>query len=212
MKDVTTLIFDLEGVIIDSEPLWSEADNEFLRRHGVPNNAEETKHLMMGTGLVDGAKLLKQLYGLDGEPEELARERREIIKELFKKEIDFVPGFLEFFEAKVKNYPRAVATSLERDFIAAVDARLHLTDMFGDHIYSIEDIGHISKPNPDIFLHAAKQLGVEPAECLVFEDAPNGVAAAKAAGMRCVAITNSVTRERLAGATQIVDAYSEIKL
>ena len=206
------LIFDLEGVIINSEPAWEEADTEFLRRRNIKYDLEEVKSMVMGRSLVDGARALQAAYGFSGEPEALGQERREIARECLKADITFMPGFMEFFTATASKYPRAIATALERDFLAAVDAKLHLSDMFNGHVYSIEDIGFIGKPNPDIFLYAAKQLGADPATCLVIEDAPNGIAAAKAAGMRCVAITNTVSRERLAGADQIVDTYSAIEL
>ena len=212
MADITTLIFDLEGVIINSEPVWEGADNEFLQRRGIVYDIEEVKPIVMGRSLVDGIRMLQQKYGFGGNPEELAKERRELAREHFKQDIGFMPGFKEFFAATASKYPRAIATALERDFLAAIDAKLHLSEMFNGHVYSIEDIGFVSKPNPDIFLYAAKHLGADPAECLVIEDAPNGVAAARAAGMRCAAITNTVSHERLVGADQIVDTYAAIVL
>lgn len=212
MNNIKTLIFDLEGVIIDSEPIWDDVDTEFLRRRGIKFAREKSKHLMMGKSLADGAKVLMEVYGFSGDPEALGAERREIAKELFEKEVEFMPGFLKFFQSTARNYPRAIATSLERHFLNAVDAKLQLVKMFDGHIYSIQDIGYISKPDPAIFMHAAKQLGAKPAECLVIEDAPNGVAAARAAGMRCVAITNTVSRDRLVGADQIVDTYADIHI
>lgn len=212
MTEITTLIFDLEGVIINSEPVWEEADAEFLQRRGIAYNIEEVKSVVAGRSLVDGARELQKLYSFDGDPEAMGLERREIARECFKQDVGFMPGFLEFFAATASKYPHAIATALERKFLAAVDAKLHLSEMFDGHVYSIEDIGFIGKPNPDIFLYAAKHLGADPSECLVIEDAPNGVAAARAAGMRCAAITNTVSRERLAGADQIVGKYSEILL
>lgn len=212
MTKITTLIFDLEGVIINSEPIWEEADTEFLRRRNIAYDIEEVKSMVMGRNLVDGARELQKAYGFEGDPEAMGRERREIARECFKQDVGFMPGFTEFFEATASKYPRAIATALERDFLATIDAKLHLSEMFDRHVYSIEDIGFISKPNPDIFLCAAKHVGADPAECLVIEDAPNGVAAARAAGMRCAAITNTVSRERLADADQIVDKYSDILL
>jgi beta-phosphoglucomutase-like phosphatase (HAD superfamily) len=212
MQDIKFLIFDLEGVIINSEPAWEGVDNEFLRRRNIPYDIEEVKPLVMGRSLVDGARALQEKYGFDGDPEALGQERRDLAKVHLQAEIDFMPGFMEFFTATASKYPRAIATALERDFLAAIDAKLHLSEMFNGYVYSIEDIGFISKPNPDIFLYAAKNLGADPDECLVIEDAPNGVVAAKAAGMQCVAITNTVSKERLVGADQIIDTYSAIVL
>lgn len=160
------ILFDLEGTIIDTETIWDECSTEFLRRHGHTYNLEETKHLMMGRTLEEGAAILRDHHGFEGNPKELAQERREIFGEL------------------------------------------------GEHIYSIADIGFLAKPKPDIFLYAAKKLGVDPASCLVLEDAPHGVTAARAAGMDCAAVTFSTTRERLtaAGADQVVDAFDQITL
>lgn len=210
----TAILFDLEGTIIDTETIWDECSTEFLRRHGHAYNLEETKHLMMGRTLEEGAAILRDHHGFTGDAKALAQERREIFAELLEKEVQFEPGFEDFF-AKIKSdYPVAIATSMERPFLAKVEHHLHLSEYFGEHIYSIADIGFIAKPSPDIFLYAAKKLGVDPASCLVLEDAPHGVTAAKAAGMDCAAVTFSTTRERLtaAGADQVVDAFDQIKL
>lgn len=212
MQDIKFLIFDLEGVIINTTPAWEAVDIEFLERRGMSYDEEEVKSIVSGCSLVDAALGLQKRYGFAGDPGTMEQEMRELARKHLRTDIEFVPGFMEFFTASVSKHPRAIATGLEREFLAAVDARLHLSEMFNGHVYSIEDIGFIGKPNPDIFLYAAKHLGADPAECLVIEDAPNGVAAARAAGMRCAAITNTVSKERLAGADQIVDTYSEIVL
>lgn len=208
------LLFDLEGTIIDTEAIWDECSTEFLRRRGHTYNPHATKHLMMGGTLEKGAAILRDHYGFAGDAQELAQERREIFGDLLERDIEFVAGFEEFFTTVRDKYPVAIATSMERPFLARVERHLKLSGYFGNHIYSIADIGFVAKPSPDIFLYAASRLSVNPDKCLVFEDAPHGVTAAKAAGMDCVAITTSTTRERLetAGADQIVDLYSEIRL
>jgi HAD superfamily hydrolase (TIGR01509 family) len=210
----SAIIYDLEGTIINTEVLWDEAAIEFLKRHGHVYDHLATKHLLMGRTIEQGAVILRDHHGFDGEPAGLARERREIITKLMERDVEFMPGFKEF-HAKVRGeYKTAIATSKEREFLFKVDRGLKLHQYFGDQIYSIADIGFIAKPEPDIFLHAAKMLGAEPAKCLVIEDAPNGVLAAKAAGMDCVGLTGSTTKERLAaaGADQVVDHFSQIKL
>lgn len=103
MKGIQFLIFDLEGVIIDTEPIWAEADAEFLKRRGISYNSEEVKPIVMGCNLVDGAQMLQQKYDFGGDPEELGRERREIVKELFKQNIGFMPGFLDFLNQPPAN-------------------------------------------------------------------------------------------------------------
>lgn len=212
MNSLKAIIFDLEGTIIDTEPIWDECAVEFLRRHGRVYDREATKHLLMGGSITGGAALLRDQYQLEGDVETLGQERRDIFEQLLQREVTFIPGFETFYDHVKTQYKTAIATSMERRFIKDMDGRLHLTRLFQGQVYSIEDIGFIAKPNPDIFLHAAKQLDVDPAHCLVIEDAPHGVEAAHRAGMQCTAITITTTRERLSPADQIVDHYSEIDL
>lgn len=210
---ITAIIFDLEGVIIDSErKVWEQEATEFLRNHGHVYNRDEVKHLLMGKTLEEGIVILQQHHGFTGNVKVLAQERRDIATRLFKEEVTFIPGFQDFYKNISKKYKIAIATSLERPFLEAIDAYLHLTTLFNNHVYSIADIGYISKPNPDIFLYAAKQLRVEPKNCMVIEDSPHGVEAAKRAGMKCIALTTSVGRDKLTKADVIVDNYKEIKL
>ena len=211
---IKALLFDLDGTIIDTEKVWDEAAIEFLRRRGHTYDPTAVKHLMMGGTMEQGAVILRDHHGFTGDPVALAAERRQIFADLLEHEVTFIPGFTAFYQRVKIGYPIAIATSMERAFLAKIEHHLHLSEYFGEHIYSIADIGFIPKPHPDIFLYAAQQLGTNPADCLVIEDAPKGVQAARAAGMRCAALTTSTTRERLAtaGADQVVDRYDQITL
>lgn len=155
---------------------------------------------------------MRRLYPFEGDVKVLANERREIFGSLLETGMNFIPGFLDFCEHIKERHAIAVASSLERKFLTIVNTTVGLSRLFGDHIYSIEDIGFIAKPRPDIFLHAANKLGIAPSDCVVVEDSPHGVTAAKRAGMRCIAILTSTTRDNLAHADMIVADYSEIDL
>jgi len=100
-----------------------------------------------------------------------------------------------------------VAGSLE-----IADQRLRLSELFNGNVFSVAEIGYVSKPNPDIFLYAARKLNSQPEHCLVIEDSPHGIEAAKRAGMRCIALTTTYTRDKLAQADLVVDSYSQIDL
>lgn len=212
MTSIQAIIFDLEGTIIDTESIWDEAQDELLGRRGHRFDHAALKHQLSGGTLLQGVTLIREHYGFKGEPEDLAIELRSIFEALLKREVTFIPGFSEFYEQIRPHYATAIATSMERLFLKDVDARLHLTTLFKGHIYSIEDIGFVPKPEPDIFLHAAARLGVPPAACLVIEDAPKGIQGALAAGMRVVALTTTMSRAHLQPANQVVDHYSEIVL
>lgn len=212
MSEIEAIIFDMEGVVVDTESLWDEVAKLFLGRRGLVYDRATLKPLMMGKTMEEGIRIWQDHYGFNGNIQKQAEERRQIVREVFIKDVKFIPGFLEFYELIKSEYKTAIATSSEREFLKLFDQRLNLTGLFGNHIYSIADIGHISKPNPDIYLYAAKKIGVTPSVSVGIEDAPNGIEALRRAGMRSIAITTSTTREELSAADLVVDSFSEIDL
>lgn len=215
---IKAIIFDAEGVVIDTHPLWVKGDMEFMQKKSSRTNLEqlyqsEIVSKIVGNSILDGTKIFKKILDIPGEPEELVKERTAIMERLFKTEIELIDGFEEFFNKNVRSsYKTAIGTSIKKEFFELVEQKLPVRQFFGDNIYHIYDIGGISKPNPDIFLYAAHQLGTSPNECLVIEDAPNGIEAAKRAGMKCIALTTTFKADKLTGADLIVDRYDKINL
>jgi beta-phosphoglucomutase len=209
---IDTIIFDAEGVVIDTEPIWDRGQEEFLRRRGCAYDRASTKHLLTGRSLAEGVRILQEQYDFPGDPALLAEERAEIVRDLFGRGVPFVPGFREFFERSRYTYGTCMATAMVPDLLDAVDQGVGLSRLFGGRLFTIADVRYRSKPEPDLFLHAARQLGSEPAACVVIEDAPKGVEAAKRAGMKCIALTTTFVREKLTAADQVVDCYAEIDL
>ncbi len=212
MNNIKAVIFDLDGTIIDTEDIWTLIDTEFIKRKGHVYREKDTKHLMMGKSVSDGVEILREIYSFEGDNAILADERRGIATAFLSNNVYFVDGFLEFFEKINQKYKVAIGTSMEKVFLSAIDKRLSFTKYFGSHVYSIEDVGFVSKPSPDIFLHAANKLKTRPENCVVIEDSPNGVEAAKRAKMNCVAITTTTKRGQLSKADVIVDSYQKISL
>ena len=136
----------------------------------------------------------------------------ELVRRLLEEQVEFVAGFREFFQRVQPAYRTCIATAMHEDLLAIVDRRLGLSKLFGDRIYSLIAVGRRSKPNPDIFLHAAGRLGAKPENCLVIEDAPHGVEAARRAGMKCIALTTTYDRQILCNADLVVDSFAEIDL
>ncbi|HEX8688667.1 MAG TPA: HAD family phosphatase, partial [Solirubrobacterales bacterium] len=165
------IVFDAEGVIIDTETVWDEGQRIFLARRGIEYEREEVKVLLTGRSLSDGARTLKQLYGIPGEPEELARERADIVRELMST-VDFVPGFEPFYERIRNEYRTCVATAMADDLFDIVDRRLGIRRLFDDRVFMLSDVGFRSKPDPALFLHAATQIETPPTACVVIEDSP----------------------------------------
>jgi beta-phosphoglucomutase len=209
---IALIVFDAEGVVVDTERIWDRGQEEFLARRGLPYDRARVKPLLTGRSLVEGVRALKEAYGFAGDDEELARERLEIVREGFASEVEFVDGFLAFFERVRRAYATCVATAMDEQLLQLVDGRLALRRLFGREIFTLADVGHVGKPRPDLFLRAAGHFGAHPSQCVVIEDAPHGIEAARRAGMRAVGMATTYPRELLADADQVVATFGEIDL
>ncbi len=208
---IKAIIFDADGVVIDTEPLYDKADIEFFSRFGVKDGLGKYRHFLTGRSLEDGIAYMQKIYGFPGVVAELTDERVGIIKKHYS-QVTFVPEFLNFFNTVKEKYKVAIATSSNVELFAIADSELHLTDLFKGHVYYLKDVGGVSKPAPDIFLHAAKMLGVAPQDCMVIEDAINGIKAAKAAGMKCIGLATTHEASMLTEADIVVKSFDEINL
>jgi beta-phosphoglucomutase-like phosphatase (HAD superfamily) len=207
---IDTILFDAEGVVIDTEPMWDKAQEEFLRRRGVVYHRDKLKHLFSGRSALESMEITKTECGITGDARLLAEERTELVRRQLEEHVGFIAGFAEFFQRVRPAYKTCIATAMAGELLRIVDQRLKLVEMFGGEVFSLAALGLRSKPHPDIFLHAARALGSNPETCLVIEDAPHGVEAARRAGMKCIAITTTYDREKLRGADRVVDSFAEI--
>lgn len=209
---IKAIIFDAEGVVVDTEKLWDSSQDILLGNRGLIYDRNYLKPRMAGQTLLEGARLMVEYYGLAEEPETVAKQRHEIIHKLFEEDISFIRGFESFIQwIKSTSLQYGIATAMNRTLMEKVEIKLRLKKCFGDHIYHIEDVGNKSKPNPDVFLLAADKLGVEPADCLVIEDAPHGIEAARRAGMQSAGLVTTFGKELLQDADIIADDFDEIK-
>lgn len=208
VRNYNAIIFDMDGVIIDSEPLHERAYLEIFAElgyagtHGV--NFDEY------IGRTDKA-LIEDFVARHNPAftvEHLSDRKKERFLEIMRDEEPIFEDLPELVARLAARYPLAVASGSLHPVIDAVLALKNLRQNFRFCV-SASDVAH-GKPAPDIFLHTAKLLGVEPSVCCVIEDSAAGVTAARAAGMDVIAITNSLPREKLARATHIVDSYQEI--
>jgi HAD superfamily hydrolase (TIGR01509 family) len=183
------VIFDMDGVIIDSEPIHFEVDIETMKYFGC-NISKEDLNTYVGTTNEYMYTDIKKKYKLDKSVEEIINYRSELVKRKVI-ESDLVPieGIRNLLKAlKDKNIPAAIASSSPRDFIEVVVSKFQLEDYFSC-ILSGEEVEN-GKPAPDIYVETAKKLGISPEECIVIEDSKNGVLAAKKAGMKCIGFKN----------------------
>ncbi|MBD3362275.1 HAD-IA family hydrolase [Candidatus Dojkabacteria bacterium] len=212
----STIIFDMDGVVVDTEPIWKKATMKFLQRRGITQDIDKDKHKWISKSPVEIMEIMKDLYEFEGDPMELHDERNAIVDEIYQDELQYIKGFEPFIKkVKDSNLKTCIATSSFKKHIDLIDEKLNITAKFGQHIYSIADVGNIGKPNPDLFLFAAEKLNSSPSDCIVIEDSPNGVQAAKNAEMFCIALSQQDTEEhkrRLLNADIIVESFEDIDL
>jgi len=207
------LIFDMDGVVIDSNVLFHRADDEFFKRRGIAFNQQELLALLSGVHITDGMKMLVDKFKLQGNIEDLQNERMELLRQEYQNNLEYVKGFEDFFKrAQATGIKTCIATSSVDELLELARHRLKLDEKFNGTIFKASDVGNVSKPNPAVFLHAAKQMGVELNRCLVIEDAPKGVQAANTASMYSIGITTGLPKEALFEANMVINSYSEFDL
>ncbi|MFJ2742477.1 HAD family hydrolase [Streptomyces sp. NPDC087440] len=187
-----SVIFDLDGTLVDSEPNYYEAGRRLLERHGVPGFSWEENARFIGIGTRETLEILRERYGIDVVLDALLAEYNGLYLELARASTEVFPEMRKLVERlHAADVPMAVASGSSREAIVAVlegtglDA--YLGEAAGAVVVSADEVAH-GKPAPDVFLTAAARLRAEPGYCAAFEDAAPGVTAALAAGMRCAAI------------------------
>ena len=209
LKPFKAVIFDMDGVIVDSEPRHERAFHEvweamgYRDRHGI--NFQDYYGRSDRALWLDFIDKHRPPQSLD----ELTAWKQNRLIEILRAEQPIFDGLPEVVEKSAARWPLAVASGSLHAVIDEVLAMENLRQHFSA-IVSVQDVAH-GKPAPDVFLRAAELLGHKPADCLVLEDSAAGVTAANAAGMQVIAITNTLPRERLTDATIVVDTYPQIE-
>ncbi|AWK51877.1 phosphatase [Clostridium beijerinckii] len=205
------VIFDMDGVIIDSEPIHFEVDMQTMKDLGCNISAKELEKYVGTTNEYMFADIKKN-YNISKSIEEIINYKVEKTKQkIIQSDLEPIEGIKELLsELKNKNIPTAIASSSPRSFIDVVVSKFKLQDYF-KFIVSGEEVAN-GKPAPDVYIETAKKLGILPRDCTVIEDSKNGVLAAKAAGMRCIGFQNvNSGNQDLSMADNIVKSILEIK-
>ena len=207
--NISTIIFDMNGVIIDDEPLHEAAIKEVCLLRGITFFSDEYKKLYMGVSDKTCFQIIIQKYNLVGAGiEELLTQKTIIYKQLLASNIKEVPGVVQAIETLSKTFDLALASSATREEIEMILKHFKIKSYFKE-IVSTEDVS-LCKPNPEPYLLVAEKLNVSPEFCLVIEDSISGVSSARAAGMKCIAITTNNNKQDLCDADFIIDNFSKI--
>ncbi len=205
------VIFDMDGVIIDSQGAYFEIERKLFRDLGI-NVSDEEHHSFVGIPIGKMWSHLKGKHGFDGQVGDLVEMEMRIYTEYLLSDNcpGLIPGVAKLVKDLFRNSARiAVASSSSRKAIEIVLRISHLERFFSATV-SGDEVKN-GKPAPDIFVYAASILGVEPGECIVIEDSKSGVQAARSAGMSCVGFHNPNSgKQDLSFAHMVIDSFFEI--
>jgi HAD superfamily hydrolase (TIGR01509 family) len=205
-RGVAAVIFDLDGVIVDSEIWWDEVRRAFAAARGRPWT-EQDRIAVMGANSRQWSATMRERLRLDEEPAAIERAVVEAVVGRYAAEgPPRIEGAADAVRRIAARWPVAVASSAHREVIDAALRALDLGDVFRV-VVSSDEVAH-GKPEPDVYLEAARRLGVDPRDCLVVEDSLNGVRAARAAGMTTVLVPNE-SIPPAPGAEELADAVLE---
>jgi HAD superfamily hydrolase (TIGR01509 family) len=181
------VIFDMDGVLVDSEAVWDDVRKRFVEQSGGRWH-DGAQRDMMGMSSTEWSRYVRDQLGVEMDPEEISRAVADRVADVYRERLPLLPGAVESVRSLGREWPLAVASSSNRHVIDLVLELAGIADAFGVTVSS-EEVG-AGKPAPDVYLEAAKGLGVEPTACAAIEDSTNGIRSAHAAGMAVIAVPN----------------------
>jgi HAD superfamily hydrolase (TIGR01509 family) len=204
------VVFDLDGVLVDSEHVWDEARRQLARERGGRWHDRASRD-MMGMSSLEWSRYMHDVIGLEDAPEDISAEVVRRLEEIYRRDLPLFEGAAAAVERVAARWPLGLASSSNRELIDLVLDLSSLGRLFAATVSS-EEVAH-GKPAPDVYLEAARRLGVDPDRCAAIEDSENGIRSAKAAGMRVLAIPNPrypPAEDALAQADEVLGSLNEL--
>jgi HAD superfamily hydrolase (TIGR01509 family) len=208
--ELEAAFFDQDGVLIDSEAAWDAARRAIVAENGGHWRTEATR-AMMGMSAPEWSRYLRDELGVELAPEEISRRVVERLLAGYQRSLPLLPGAVDAVKRVAARWPVGLASSANREVIDAVLAASGLAGTFGATVAGEEVVR--GKPAPDIYLEAARRLGVDPARSAAVENSTNGLRSAAAAGMKVVALPNREfppAEDALALASVVLDGLDEL--
>jgi HAD superfamily hydrolase (TIGR01509 family) len=184
---IEAVVFDLDGVLVDSDHIWHEVREGLARERG-GRWSDRSEADMTGMSSIEWSRYMHDVVGISDPPSEINDEVVRRMRVRYAQRLPLIDGAADAVKRLAGSFPLAVASSSNRGLIDAVLAEAGLAGFF-DATVSSEEVAR-GKPSPDVFLEAARRLGASPQRCAAIEDSGNGIRAAHAAGMRVIAIPN----------------------
>jgi len=205
------VIFDLDGVLLDSEQVWNAAKEELTRERG-RTWSERAPRDMMGMSSPEWSSYLRDELGVPMEPGDISAEVVRRLERIYHEELPLLPGAADAVEWAAARWPLGLASSSNREII---DLVLDLSGLRRHFLATVssEEVAR-GKPAPDVYVEAARRLATPPAGCAAIEDSENGIRSAKAAGMRVVALPNEhypPAEDALAEADAVIHALGDLE-
>ena len=208
---IEAVVFDLDGVILDTEELWDEVREGFAREHG-GRWSDRAQADMMGMSSPEWSRYMHDVVGLAEPPEEINREVVGRMLDRYARQLPLIDGSVAAVERIAERWPLALASSSNRGLIDQALEMSGLAPRFRATVSS-EEVER-GKPAPDVYLEAARRLNIDPTHCAAIEDSGNGIRSADAAGMLVVAIPNPAFRppdDALALAEVVLDSIGNLE-
>jgi HAD superfamily hydrolase (TIGR01509 family) len=204
------VVFDLDGVLLQSEEVWDAVRERYVRERGGRYD-EEVQRAMMGMSAPEWSRFLHEEAGVSDEPAAINRDVVERMLEAYRRDLPLLPGAVDAVRRMADAFPLALASSSNREVFEEVLELAGLAGCFHATVSS-EEVER-GKPAPDVYLEAARRLGVAPERCAAVEDSHAGIRSAKSAGLRVVAIPNASyppDDEALELADDVVESLDEL--
>jgi HAD superfamily hydrolase (TIGR01509 family) len=208
--EIEAVVFDLDGILVQSEELWDAARRELADEHGIewPDGATEA---MMGMSSKEWSKYVHDEVGVPDSPGEINRKVLAWVEKRYRDDLPWIPGAQEAVKRMAAAFPLGLATSSNREIIDIVIEEGGFENLIKTTVSS-EEVER-GKPAPDVYLEATKRMGVDPRNTAAIEDSTNGLLAAHNAGMRVIAIPNDAhppAEEGLAVADVVLDSIEDL--
>lgn len=207
---ITAVVLDLDGVVVDTEEVWDRERRAYVARHGGAWTGAATR-AMQGMSSAEWSRYLVEELGAEGDPPEVSRAVARMVVAEVQRELPLLPGAVRAVNALAGAFTLGLASSANREVIDAVLDGAGITERFAATVSS-EEVER-GKPAPDVYLEAARRIGVDPAACAAVEDSSNGLRAAHAAGMIVIATPNHAfppATDALALAAVVLDGIKDV--